>query len=176
LFMPEGAFLAARTDTNHWLTAGCGDYLPVLVGPQDVLMAADGVEAPIRYGVLTTTTNATSTNTSTSASEKTETAATDKSDKKEVSSKDKKETARIGWCALPPGSEMSLRMSGVVWPEATHRLANGAWVTRERYGRGQLILFATNPTFRGATRGMTRVFLNAVVYGPGCGAAPVVRP
>lgn len=163
LFMPQGAFVAARTDTNHWLTAGCGEWLPVLVGQQSVLMAAEGVEAPIRYGVLTPTAALPATN-------------APAAEKKEAAVKEKKETPRIGWCALPPGAELQLRISGLLWPEATHRLANGAWVTRERYGRGQVILFATSPTFRGTARGMTRVFLNAVVCGPGCGAAAVVRP
>jgi hypothetical protein len=43
-------------------------------------------------------------------------------------------------------------------------------------GRGQVILFATSPTFRASARGMSRVFLNAVVCGPGFGAAQPVRP
>ena len=163
LFMPEGAFLAARTDTNHWLTAGCGDWLPVLAGQQTVLMAGEGVEAPIRYGLLTPMATLPSTNAA-------------PTEKKEVAAKDKKEVPRVGWCALPPGAEMHPRMSGLVWPEATHPLANGAWVTRESHGRGQVILFATNPAFRGTARAMTRVFLNAVVCGPGYGTTAVVRP
>jgi hypothetical protein len=163
MFMPQGAFLAARTDTNHWLTAGCGEWLPVLVGQQNVLMAAEGVEAPIRYGVLTPAATPPTTN-------------APPAEKKDPAAKDKKEAPRVGWCALPPGAEMQLRLSGLLWPEAAHRVANGAWVTRESHGRGQVILFATSPTFRGTARGMTRVFLNAVVCGPGCGAAAVVRP
>jgi hypothetical protein len=67
-------------------------------------------------------------------------------------------------------------MSGLLWPEATHRLANAAYVTREPLGRGQVILFAVSPAFRAATRPATRVFLNALVYGPGYGAAQPVRP
>jgi hypothetical protein len=43
-------------------------------------------------------------------------------------------------------------------------------------GRGQIIFFASPPTFRAAAEGMTRVFLNALVYGPGFGAAQPVRP
>src|SRR4029078_12938174 len=30
LFMPSGAILAGRTDDRSWLTAGCGDLLPVM--------------------------------------------------------------------------------------------------------------------------------------------------
>ncbi len=65
----------------------------------------------------------------------------------------------------------SLRLSGLLWPEARGRLADGAYLTRERIDRGQLILFATDPTFRGFFRGTDRLLLNAVVLGPGLGAS-----
>jgi hypothetical protein len=71
---------------------------------------------------------------------------------------------------------MHLRMSGLLWPEATHRLANSAYVTRESVGRGQIILFAARPTFRAATLGPARIMLNAMIYGPGYGAAQPIRP
>lgn len=77
---------------------------------------------------------------------------------------------------MPEGTELHLRMSGLLWPEASHRVANAAWVTRESFGRGQIILFATPPTFRAAARGATRVFLNAITYGPGFGTPHPVRP
>lgn len=183
IFMPEGAFLAARLDAKHWLTAGCAEPLPLLVGRHPVLMAAEGVEVPIRYGYLTPAEKAPPPEkplTAAAASEpkpKPESTGDRKdADKKEPDKKDKKEPPRIGWCALPPGVEMHLRMSGLLWPEATHRLANAAWVTRESYGRGQVILFATSPTFRGAMRAETRVFLNAAIYGPGFGATQPIKP
>jgi hypothetical protein len=161
LFMPQGAFLAARIDTNHWLTVGCGEPLPALAGRGPILMAADGVEAPIRFGFLVSVAPETSVRDAAPANP----------DKKEAS----KETPRAGWSVLPTGTQMYLRMSGLLWPEAGHRLANSAWVTREGYGRGQVVLFASNPTFRGTSRAMMRSFLNAVVYGPGCGTtAPVI--
>ena len=47
-------------------------------------------------------------------------------------------------------------------------------MTRESKGAGQIILFATNPTFRGASLGMQRVLGNAVVYGPGFGTRTAV--
>jgi hypothetical protein len=172
LFMPRGTMLASRIDTNHWLTAGCIEPLPVLVGYQPILMAADDVEAPIRYGFFVPAEKPPTNSPPAELKPKTEAA----SDKKDQDKKDKKEPPRIGWCALPPGYEMHLRMSGLLWPEASHRLANAAWVTREAFGRGQIILFATSPTFRGTTRGMERVMLNALVYGPGFGAAHPVRP
>ncbi len=50
-FMPQGAFLAARTDDEHWLTFGTGRELGVLVNSSSVLMASSGVEAPVRFGI-----------------------------------------------------------------------------------------------------------------------------
>jgi hypothetical protein len=66
-----------------------------------------------------------------------------------------------------------LRLGGLLWPEARERLENASWCTVERVGNGQVILFASAPTFRGWFRGPLRVFHNAVVYGPGAGANPV---
>ena len=63
-----------------------------------------------------------------------------------------------------------LRLSGLVWPEARERIADSAFLTVERKGAGQVILFATHPGFRGLFRGTGRLFANAVVYGPGLGA------
>jgi hypothetical protein len=173
LFMPQGALLASRVDTNHWLSFGCGEMLPILVGRQPILMAADDVEAPIRYGLLTATNPAAVTRPAADPAPAPSASAlsTEAGDKKE-----KKEPPRVGWSALPPGAQMHLRMSGLLWPEASHRLANAACVTREAYGRGQIILFATPPTTRAATRGTARVLLNAVVYGPGCGTARRIEP
>ena len=77
----------------------------------------------------------------------------------------------INWSDLPPGKDLNVRMSGLVWPEASQRIANSAYLTRERVGRGQVILFAGEPNFRGAAHGTNRLWLNAVVYGAGLGAA-----
>jgi hypothetical protein len=193
LFMPQGAVVAARIDPKHWLTFGCQTPMPVLYGHEQVLMAAEGVEVPIRLGHLTPIEKATVPDKPAAGAEKTEAdakpaAAANKpsadkenstaseSDPKDGGKKDKKETPRVGWAAVPEGYELQLRMSGLLWPEATHRLANAAYVTREPVGRGQVILFAVSPAFRAATRPATRVFLNALVYGPGYGAAQPVRP
>ncbi|MFY8133475.1 MAG: hypothetical protein ACOVKS_00560, partial [Aquimonas sp.] len=73
-----------------------------------------------------------------------------------------------------PGQTLELRLGGLLWPEAQERIANTAWVTRESKGAGQIILFATNPTFRGASLGMQRVLGNAVVFGPGFGTRTAV--
>ncbi|MCY3002412.1 MAG: M14 family metallopeptidase [Planctomycetota bacterium] len=66
----------------------------------------------------------------------------------------------------------SVRLSGLLWPESRARLADSAYLTVERRGFGQVILFAAQPGFRGFHRGTNRLFLNAVVYGPGLGAQP----
>ncbi|MBM3991830.1 MAG: hypothetical protein FJ298_12585 [Planctomycetes bacterium] len=65
-----------------------------------------------------------------------------------------------------------LRLSGLLWPEARERLAESAYATVERRGFGQVILFASEPGFRGFHPATGRLFCNAVVYGPGVGANP----
>jgi hypothetical protein len=63
-----------------------------------------------------------------------------------------------------------LRLSGLLWPEARERLALSAYATVERVGAGQIILFASPPSFRGATPGTARLLANALIYGPSLGA------
>jgi hypothetical protein len=58
----------------------------------------------------------------------------------------------------------------LLWPEAKERIADTAYCTIEPQGRGQVILFACPPNFRGWFRGTARLLANAVVYGPGAGA------
>ena len=57
-----------------------------------------------------------------------------------------------------------------------HHSIRARVVTRESLGRGQVILFAGSPNFRAATRGTARILANAIVYGPGFGTAPTVKP
>jgi len=64
----------------------------------------------------------------------------------------------------------SLRVAGLLWPEARERLARTAWLTREGRGKGQVILFADSPVFRGAARGLERLVANALLVAPGAGA------
>jgi len=64
-----------------------------------------------------------------------------------------------------------LRLAGLLWPEARGRIANSAWLTRERKGSGQVILFAAMPAYRGYYEATGRLFGNAVVLGPGLGAS-----
>ena len=69
-----------------------------------------------------------------------------------------------------------LRLSGLLWPEATARIADSAYVTTERIGNGQIILFAAEPDFRGSYHGTRRLLINAVLLGPGCGTSQPVPP
>ncbi|MAJ27713.1 MAG: peptidase, partial [Halieaceae bacterium] len=84
---------------------------------------------------------------------------------------DTAEAATLNWSTTPRGKALSVRMSGLLWPEAAARIANSAYVTRERVGKGQVILFSGQPNFRGSTRGVGRIWLNTLVYGPGLGTS-----
>ena len=145
LFMPSGAFVAGRVDTEHWLTFGTIDTLPLLYSDFPVLMAKSNENAVIRIGELSKN-NSQATYTT------------------------------INWSDIPPGNDLKVRMSGLVWPEASTRIANSAYLTRERYGKGQIILFSGEPNFRGSSLGTNRVWLNAVVYGSGLGTSPRIIP
>lgn len=167
IFMPQGVVIAGRVDDRSWLTAGCGDYVPVLYRGDNVLVVPPGVQAPVRAGYFTVAPPA-----------------PPKSAKPvEESAKDRKDDAKKeetkpppGWTIAPPGYELRLRMSGLLWPEAAERIANSACVARESVGAGQIVLFATAPNFRAATLGTMRIFHNAVVYGPGMGASQPIKP
>ncbi len=164
IFMPIGALLAGRVDDRSWLTAGCGDYVPLIYAGKTILLAPPTVEAPVRLGFF-----------SPAAAKPPEAA-------KQASSADSKEKKKDeakpapGWTIAPPGFEMRLRMSGLLWPEAADRLANAAYVTRESIGAGELILFASDPTFRAAALGTSRIFANAITLGPGMGASAPIEP
>ena len=67
-----------------------------------------------------------------------------------------------------------LHLGGLLWPEAAGYLSQTAWLTREAVGRGQVILFAGHPNFRGYFWGSERAFLNAVLMGPGLGTRRTV--
>jgi len=86
------------------------------------------------------------------------------------------ETKTINWSQIPSGYDLNVRMSGLVWPEASQRIANSAYLTREKVGKGQIILFSGEPNFRGSARGTNRLWLNAVVYGSGLGTNPLINP
>jgi hypothetical protein len=68
-------------------------------------------------------------------------------------------------------SAPALRVAGLLWPEARVRFANTSYCTQESAGRGQIILFASQPNFRGFFRGSERLLSNAIIFGPGMGTS-----
>ena len=149
-FSPSGAIVAARTDQKHWLTFGTPSMIPVLISNNPVLMTNGNTQSPVRLGYYQEM---------------------DKSvwQKLVASFKDKPVQRKVGWSTLPDEYELKLRMSGLLWPEASQRIANSAFLTRERKGNGQIIMFAAQPVFRGSTMATNRLLLNALVYGSGLG-------
>ncbi len=148
MFMSSGAMVAGRVDSNHWLSFGSNAYIPILFAKNPILMSDDRSNAVIRLGVLSKIKNA-----------------PDKSNRKDS----KNSPRKLGWSSLPEPYELQLRMSGLLWPEAAQRIANSAYLTREAKDMGQIILFATQPIFRGSTLATGRLLLNAIVFGPGLG-------
>ena len=67
-----------------------------------------------------------------------------------------------------------LHLGGLLWPEAAGRIALTAFSTREGKDRGQVILFSDDPSFRGYFWGTRRLFLNAVLLGPGVGTRQTI--
>lgn len=70
-----------------------------------------------------------------------------------------------------PGADgvAELLAGGLLWPEAEPLLRHAAWLVRAPWGRGQVILFADSPFFRGVAWGTARLLGNALVFGPACG-------
>ncbi|MFC1608259.1 hypothetical protein ACFL47_09835 [Candidatus Latescibacterota bacterium] len=72
-------------------------------------------------------------------------------------------------------SAPDIRLAGLLWPEARKRWEKTASVTRESYGRGQVIMFAGEPFFRSYFYGTGRILINAMLLGPGLGAQQTVE-
>ncbi len=60
-------------------------------------------------------------------------------------------------------------VAGFAWPEAEQRLAGSLLVGTESRGRGSVVLFAEDPTYRLFWRGTAPILLNALLYGPSTG-------
>lgn len=58
-------------------------------------------------------------------------------------------------------------IAGHAWEESRERLPGSVYLYEERVGRGRVIAFAEEPNFRAYARGLNRLFLNAVILGPG---------
>ena len=52
LFMPSGAMVSGRVDTEHWLSFGTPSTLPLLYANQPVLMTDGSADAVVRVGQL----------------------------------------------------------------------------------------------------------------------------
>jgi hypothetical protein len=72
-----------------------------------------------------------------------------------------------------PGSKLvaayamdATRRGGFVWPRMEEVLPGQAYVLAERHGKGKVILFSEQPTFRGAWPVTARMLLNAMLLGP----------
>jgi hypothetical protein len=114
-FHPRGVILQANIDTEHWLSFGMDEKLPVMMYTSYALLSKSPVQTVARL----------------------------------------------------TEDENALRLAGLLWPEARTRWAGTAWATRERKGKGQLVLFATDPNMRGYCWGSRTLFVNAMLYGPG---------
>ena len=117
LFSPHGVVMKVTLDSEHWLTFGMPDRVPVMFYASRALLA--------KYPPVQT-------------------------------------VARFA-------DAESLRLSGLLWPEARTRTALSSFCTREGKGQGQIILFADEPNFRAYFRGSERLLSNAMLFGPGLG-------
>jgi hypothetical protein len=60
----------------------------------------------------------------------------------------------------------TLRRGGFVFPDNSERLLKGSvFVAQERVGRGNVVMFTSDPMFRGWWRALDRLVLNAVLLG-----------
>ncbi|MCP4202184.1 MAG: hypothetical protein GY769_09635 [bacterium] len=57
-------------------------------------------------------------------------------------------------------------VAGFAWPEAETRLSKSLLVGLEPKGRGAIVIFSQDPSFRLFWRGTAPLFLNTVLYGP----------
>jgi hypothetical protein len=57
-------------------------------------------------------------------------------------------------------------IAGYTWPVMEEALKGQAWLVEERRGRGRVILFAEDPSFRGVWEGLHGLLLNGVLIGP----------
>jgi hypothetical protein len=60
-------------------------------------------------------------------------------------------------------------ISGFAFPEAEQRLAGSLLASVEKHGRGSVVLFAQEPSYRLFWRGTMPLLLNAALYGPSLG-------
>ncbi len=74
--------------------------------------------------------------------------------------------ASVATGARFPEEPDDLLGSGFAFPDSLERLAGTPYVVTERVGGGRVVLFLDDPNFRLFWSGLTRMFLNAVVFAP----------
>ncbi len=57
------------------------------------------------------------------------------------------------------------KLAGYITEENIKKVAGSAYLVHESHGRGSVILFFENPTYRAFWRGLSRLLLNAVMFG-----------
>lgn len=65
---------------------------------------------------------------------------------------------------LPPGQML---LSGLMWEDVQRQLPNKAFLMYVRTGRGHVVAFAEDPSYRAFLEGLNLMMLNAVFLGPG---------
>lgn len=63
-----------------------------------------------------------------------------------------------------PDENQTLHLSGFVWPNTERLLRGTAYVMDEPVGRGHVVLFAEDPSFRGIWRTTLRLFFNSILF------------
>jgi len=58
------------------------------------------------------------------------------------------------------------KVSGFAWDGADAQLSEKVYLVDEHIGKGHVILFADDPNFRGYWRGLSKLFMNAVMLSP----------
>ncbi len=186
-FAPQGAIVRAELNLDHWLTAGCASAesaspgnVPAGGGATTGGATTADAGATIADGAAlaggaTTGGGATASGGAATAGGGTTAGGAAGASRPELPvfvSGSRVLMARPPTAtAVRLASAERLRLSGLLWPEATVRLADSAYLTAESVGHGQLILFAHSPNFRGTWHGTRRLLANAVLLGPGCGAS-----
>ena len=69
--------------------------------------------------------------------------------------------------ALAQPTTGTLKRGGFTFPENTEKLLKGStFIAQEGVGGGNLVMFTSEPMFRGWWRALDRLVLNAILLGP----------
>ena len=74
--------------------------------------------------------------------------------------------SRTGQNAAAYPDVKTVKLAGFMWPEVQEAMARTLYAWVEPAGRGNVILFADDPNFRGSQLSTLRLFFNAVFLGP----------